>query len=144
MDHPSLLVANNAPLAKPDEAFVFGGRQMSGFLVVANGAPLRHDVPSLHLADFEAIVATTGMEEYQDLLHPASPPLPFGFVFAPRAEKRVESGHLYIVPAEVLERRDVRAWHFHLKKWGDLYNVYNFEYWQYVTMAEPWRPSESR
>jgi hypothetical protein len=137
-------LVNNAPLAKPNEAFVFGGRQMSGFLVVENGAPLRFDIPSLHLADFEAIIATTGVEQYQDLLRPASPPLPFGFVFAPRAEKGVESSHLYIVSAEVLERRDVRAWHFYLKKWGDLRNVYNFEYWQYVTRAEPWRPSENR
>ena len=137
-------LANNTPLAKPDEAFVLGGHQMSGFLVVANGAPLRNDVPSIHLADFEAIFAASEVEQFQDLLHPVSPPLPFGFVFAPRAEKGVESNRLYIVPAAVLERRDVRAWHFHLKKWGNVYNAYNFDYWQYVTVAEPWSPSDSR
>ncbi len=137
-------LANKAPSVKPNEAVVFGGRQMSGFLVVANDAPLRHDVPSVHLADFEAIIAASGVESNQDLLHPTLPPLPFGFVFAPRVEKGVESGRLYIIPAEVLERRDVRAWHFHLKKWGDLRSVYNYEYWQYVTMAEPWRPSDGR
>jgi hypothetical protein len=137
-------LADKAPSAKPNEAVVFGGRQMSGFLVVANDAPLRHDVPSLHLADFEAIVAASGVEHYQDLLHPTLPALPFGFVFAPRVEKGVESGRLYIIPAEVLERRDVRVWRLYPKKWGDLRNVFNYEYWQYVTMAEPWRPSDGR
>ena len=63
--------------------------------------------------------------------------MPFGFVFAPRVEKGSNSGTLYIVPAEVLERRDVSAWHFDLKQWGDKQNGYS-QYWFYVTEAEPW------
>ena len=57
---------------------------MSGFLVVENGAPLRHDVPTLHLADFDVIVRKSGVDYFQGRLNPVTPPLPFGFLFAPR------------------------------------------------------------
>jgi hypothetical protein len=128
-----------APLAKRNEAFVFGGRRMSGFLVVEDDLPLRDDIPSLHLADFDAIVRQSGVEYTQNLIHPILPPLPFGFVFAPRVEKGSISASLYIVPAEVVERREVSAWHFDLKHWGDNHTGYG-DYWLYVTKAEPWRP----
>jgi hypothetical protein len=129
--------ADAAPLQKKDEAFVFGGRRMSGFLVVSDGMPLRDDVPSIHLPEFEGILRQSGIEQYQGLIHPSLPPLPFGFVFAPRLEKGGESGSLYIVPPEVVERRDVPAWHFDLKRWGYTPGRYG-EYWFYVTKAEPW------
>jgi len=74
---------------------------------------------------------------YQDLIHPILPPLPFGFVFAPRIEKGSSSLSQYIVPAEVLERRNVPGWHFELKRWGYRPNGYG-EYWFYVTEAQPW------
>jgi hypothetical protein len=121
---------------KQGEAVVFGGRRMSGFLVVSDGVPLRDDVPSLHLADFEAIIEQSGVETYQELLHPVVPPLPFGFVFAPRLEKGSLSRFQYIVPAEVVERRDVPVWRFKLKRWGD--KPRPDDYWYYVTKAEPW------
>jgi hypothetical protein len=60
---------------------------MSGFLVVSDGVLLRDDVPSIHLPEFEAILERSGIEQYQDLIHPSLPPLPFGYVFAPRLEK---------------------------------------------------------
>jgi hypothetical protein len=129
--------ATAAPLPKQDEAIVFGGRRMSGFLIVDHDQPLRDNVPSLHPADFEAIIAQSGVESYKDLIHPTLPPLPFGFIFAPRVEKEVGSGVLYIVPAEVIERRDVPAWHFDLKRWGAEHSGYG-DYWFYVTKAEPW------
>jgi hypothetical protein len=122
---------------KQDEAVVFGGRRMSGFLVVEDGIPLRRDLPMLHLADFNAIIRQSDVESYQGLLNPVMPPLPFGLVFAPRLEKGVDSGYLYIVPAEVIERRDVPVWRLHLKKWGYKPSGYG-EYWFYVTQAEPW------
>jgi hypothetical protein len=129
--------ANAAPLEKKDEAFVFGGRRMSGLLVVRDDMTLRNDVPSVHLSEFEGILRQSGIEIYQDLIHPSLPPLPFGFVFAPRLEKGSVSASLYIVPPEVLERRDVPAWHFDLKRWGYKPGRYG-EYWFYVTKAEPW------
>jgi hypothetical protein len=124
------------PPEKQTQAFVFGGRRMSGFLVIDDDLPLRNDIPSLHLADFAAILEQSNVESYQNLIHPTLPPLPFGFVFAPRVEKGSISAPLYIVPAEVVERRDVSAWHFELKPWGEKQNG-GGGYWFYVTKAEP-------
>jgi hypothetical protein len=125
------------PLEKKDETFVFGGRRMSGLLVVRDDMPLRNDIPSVHLSDFEGILRQSGVETYQDLIHPILPPLPFAFVFAPRLEKGSVSALLYIAPPEVVERRDVPAWHFNLRSWGSTAGGYG-EYWFYVTKAEPW------
>ncbi|RXG94487.1 hypothetical protein [Bradyrhizobium zhanjiangense] len=124
------------------ESLVLGGRRMSGFLVVEDNQPLRADIPSVHLAEFAAMIAQSGVERYQDLIHPIMPPLPFGFVFAPRLEEGVIGEPLYIVPAEVVERRDVRAWHFDLKPWGQLHSGFSVPYWVYVTKAEPWPATE--
>jgi hypothetical protein len=129
---------NAMPLEKSGEAFVFGGRRMSGVLVVRDDVPLRNDIPSVHLSEFEGILRQSGIEEiYQGVIHPILPPLPFAFVFAPRLEKGAVSVLLYIVPPEVVERRDVPAWHFNLKRWGYKPGGYG-EYWFYVTKAEPW------
>lgn len=125
------------PMEKNGEAFVFGGRRISGVLVVKDDAPLRTDIPSLHLSEFESILRQSGIEFYQDLIHPISPPLPFAFLFAPRLEKGSGSSLLYIAPPEVLDRRDVPAWHFNLKRWSYKPGGYR-EYWFYVTKAEPW------
>jgi len=134
---PVRAMVGDSLFPKHDEAFVFGGRRMSGFLVVEDGLPLRSDVPTLHLADFEAIIKQSEVEFYQGLLNPVTPPLPFGFVFAPRLEKGVSSIYQYIVPAEVVESPNVPAWHFTLERWG--YKPGGFEYWFYVTKAEPLR-----
>jgi hypothetical protein len=120
-----------------NEAFVFGGRRMSGVLVVKDDVALRNDIPSLHLSEFEGILRQSGIEIYQELIHPTLPPLPFGLVFAPRLEKGSVSAFLYIVPPEVVEHRDVPSWHFNLKRWGYKPGGYG-EYWFYVTKAEPW------
>jgi hypothetical protein len=124
---------------KTDEAAVLSGRRMTGFLVVADGSPLRHDIATLNLAQFDAIIRRSGVEYYQNLIHPVAPPLPFGFVFAPRIEPGVASANQYIVPAEVLERPDVPAWRFKLQRWG--YKGIG-EYWYRVTHAEPLRANE--
>ncbi|MCP1750173.1 hypothetical protein [Bradyrhizobium elkanii] len=126
--------------SKQDEALVFGGRRISGFLVVKDDQPLRADVPTVHFADFAAMVAQSGLEYYQGLIHPIAPPLPFGFVFAPRIEKGYGSEPLYIVPPEVVERRDVPAWLFNLKPWGRKDNGAG-TYWLYVTKAQPSVPT---
>jgi hypothetical protein len=129
--------STGAPMeAVLDEVFVFGGRRMSGLLVVKDDVPLRNDIPSIHLSEFELILRQSGIEIYQGLIHPL-PPLPFAFVFAPRLEKGAVSAYLYIVPQEVVERRAVPAWHFYLKRWGYKPGG-NGEYWFYVTKAEPW------
>jgi hypothetical protein len=124
--------------AKQDEAYVFGGRRMSGFLVVDDGMPLRSDVPTVHLADFKALIAQSGVESNQGLLHPVTPTLPFGFVFAPRLETGTLSAFQFIVPANVIERRNIPAWHFWVKPWHHINPNQNNDWWFYVTKAEPW------
>src|SRR4051812_23503035 len=80
-------LANAIPQENKDEVPVFGGRRMSGLLVVRDDTPLRSDIASVHLSQFEAIVKLSGVEAYQDLIHPTVPPVPFGFVFAPRVAR---------------------------------------------------------
>src|SRR5205823_4108735 len=102
---------------KPDEAVVFGGRRLAGFLIVPDGTALRKDIPSLHLSEFEAIIKESNVEIYQGLIHPEVPPLPFGFIFAPRLEKDVSSDYQYIVPPIVMERQDMPAWRLLVEEW---------------------------
>jgi hypothetical protein len=136
---PAREITDGTLVNKPGEAFVFGGRRMSGFLVIADDQPLRNDVPSVHLASFVVMVAHSNMELYQDLIHPVIPPLPFGFVLAPRLEQGVQSLSHFIVPAEVLERPDVPSWRFQFVRWGYRPNADGFQQlWFYVTRAEPW------
>ena len=73
--------------AKTNEAIVLGGRRLAGFLVLPDEMLLRKETPSLHLSEFEAIIKQSNIETYQGLLDPELPPLPFGFIFAPRLEK---------------------------------------------------------
>jgi hypothetical protein len=123
---------------KQGEAFVFGGRRMSGFLVVGDDEPLRSDIPTLHLADFEAVIQQGAVENYQALLHPVMPPLPFGFIIAPRLERDIGSYYRFLVPAEVMERRNVPAWHFHFTAWQRRPTDLGGDQWFFVTKAEPW------
>jgi len=123
----------------PDEITVAGGAKLSGFLVLADEAPLRADVPTLHVSDFEAVVAQSGVEFYQGLTHPVSPPLPFGFVYALPVGTGTTEPNTFIVPAEVVERRDVQAWRFHVAPWAHKADAPG-RYWSLVTKAEPWRP----
>lgn len=133
---PVSALGGDGLLSKDGEAVVFGGRRMSGFLVVEDSSPLRDDLPTIHLADFEAIIEQSNIEHYQGLLHPVTPPLPFGFIIAPRLEKNVSSYNQFIVPAEVVEHRKVPTWHFYLTEWLRKPNEYS--HWYYVTKAEPW------
>jgi hypothetical protein len=127
------MLVDATPSEKKDEAFVFGGRRMSGFLVVKDDMPVGNDVPSLTLSQFESILGLSGIES-QNPTNLVLPALPFGFVFAPRLERGSTSGSLYIVPSAVVERRNVGAWHFDLKRGGYRLGGYGW----YVTKAEPW------
>lgn len=134
---PAPAVAGSALPLQPNDVLVYGGKRMAGFLIVADGEPLRADIPSIHLSDFSAIVAMTGVEEVsQGLLHPVMPALPFGFVFAPRTEPGAPTHRLFIVPAEVMERRDVPAWRFTTAPWNHKKDVKG-NYWVNVTAATP-------
>jgi hypothetical protein len=141
ISHRVYSASAEAPKALPassEQVIVSGGKLMTGFLVVADGQPLRTDLPAIHLSDFENILDQSDIEEYyQGLLHPVAPPLPFGFVFAPRLEKGIGSYYQYIVPVEVMERRDVPAWRFKIEPWRHKPDVTG-NVWVHVIEAQPW------
>jgi hypothetical protein len=111
---------------------IFGGRRMAGFLVVADDDALGHDVPTLHLKDFEQIITASGIEIYQGLVHPEVPPLPFAFISAPRLSGPTDNQ--YIVPPEVLRRKDIPGWRLQLQSWN---KKGVGEYWFRATSAQP-------
>jgi len=120
-----------------NEAIVFGDRRIVGFLVVADGTPLRNDIPTVHFSKFSRMIERSNIEFYQGLIHPEVPPLPFGFIFAPRLESNAGSGFQFIVSPEVLERGDVAAWRFKISEWQRK-PPYG-PYWFTVTSAESYR-----
>jgi hypothetical protein len=126
--------ASQASLVGTEDFLVFGGKRMSGYLVVANSVPLPEDSPAIHLSDFEDMILQSGVEAYQVLIRPVSPPTPFGFVFAPRVEHGVESSFRYIVPPTVLERPEVPIWRFKRALW----DAKSDSGLLYVTDATPW------
>jgi hypothetical protein len=133
---PAAELVGGAPAATAEEALVFGGRRISGFLVVADGEPLRSDIPTLHLSTFAEYIKLSVVElYYQGLLQPRTPDVPFGFVYIPKL--RGWSNPRYIVPAHVLEQRDVPAWRFTIAEWN--LKSPGRSYWFYVTRAEPLR-----
>jgi hypothetical protein len=117
------------------DAFVSGGRTISGFLVVADGEELRPDIPTVHLSEYKAMIAQSGIEPDIELLHPRVTVTPFGFVYAPRLERTGLIAGIFIVPASVLEHPEVPAWQFVVDSVG-AHSGYRF----YVTKAEPVRP----
>ena len=129
-DHPGA-----GATVRANEALIFGGRRLAGFLVVEDGKPLRDDLPMVHLSDFSRIIEESGAQNDQGLVRPQVPPLPFGFIFAPRLEKNGESDRLFIVPAAIIERREVAAWRLRYEQWQRKPSV--SPTWFYVTHADP-------
>jgi hypothetical protein len=113
---------------------VVSGQRVSGFLVVADGAPLRTDVPTVHSSDFAKMLGDIETV-YQGVIHPRSPPLPFGFVFSPSVIPGDNGTFQYIVPPAVLERHDVSAWRFTVENWQPISP--GGPYWFRVTNAVP-------
>ncbi len=128
-----------AELSKKDrnagEQFAFGGARMTGLLVVADGEPLRKDVPTLHVSDFANIVRQSGIEIYQGLVTPVPPPLPFAFVESPDLVPGDPTTYKFIVPPDVLLRKDVPAWRFDTTSFSKMPN--SGSYWFMVTRADP-------
>jgi hypothetical protein len=93
----------------------------------------------MHVSDFEAVIAESGVEAYQGLIHPVSPALPFGFVFAAPLGTGTTAPNIFIVPAAVMERRDVQAWHFRLAPSSHKAEAQG-QYWFLVTQAGPANP----
>jgi hypothetical protein len=96
------------------EHVVFGGRRLSGFLVTGDDIQPSFTMPTVTFSAFQAIVKQSNVENYERLLTPDAPPIPFGLVAGERIERGTRSGFLYIVPAEVVHRPDVPLWRFTL------------------------------
>lgn len=119
----------------PSTLYVAGSAQMTGLLVVADGAPLPVQVPSMHLSDFTNIVRHSGIEIYQSLVTPDAPPVPFAFVTGPDLIHGEEAQFQLVAPAAVLLRRDVQAWRFDTTQFPKT-TPYG-PYWLKVTDAVP-------
>ena len=141
-----LRTASPLPVMYPNNYmhYVAGGRRMTGWLVVADDQPIPLDVPALHLTDFKAIIDASQIErEYQGIITPDVPSLPFGFVAAPRIEPGTRTTHIYIVPGDVLIRKDVDAWKLELTDWPPNPEPGKGVYWYLAKRAEPFPPVES-
>jgi hypothetical protein len=121
--------------AQEDQQFVFGGRRITGVLVVADDQELPTEVPSIHITDFAKLIDLSHIEIYQPLLTGRIPALPFGFIAAPRREAGISSRNQYIVPPEVLLRRDVSSWKFYTVEWS--HRPGKPTYWLLVESPEP-------
>jgi hypothetical protein len=133
LGHSGYLLASVA--RNSEEHFVFGGRRITGVLVVADNEPLQMHVPTMHLSDFANMVRESGIELYQGLVTPQSPPTPFGFVTSPQLIKGKPTVHQFIVPAEVMTRKEVHRWRFETTNF--LARPGMGPYWLRVTKAEP-------
>jgi hypothetical protein len=87
------------------------------------------------LSTFIEIIRNSGIEIYQGLVTPIAPPTPFGFVISASLRHDGGSNYSFIVPPDVVERQDVRAWRFVVQDWQRKPNY--GPYWFYVTRAEP-------
>ena len=114
---------------------VYGGRRLSGVLVVADGTSSGLDTAAIPLSAFKAIIGASNVEFYQGLVTPEAPPTPFGFVTGMRTEKGSRSGYMYIVPADVVRRSNVARWRFTVADWQ--VKPGNSRYWYHVTRADP-------
>jgi hypothetical protein len=121
----------------PYEHVVLAGRRVTGVMVVADDQPLRTDIPTFHLSRFAELIKQSNIEMYQGILSPEAPRAPFGFIWAPRLEKGVPSDFQYIVPAEVMQRTDVKVWKFQVREWNRK-QPYG-PYWFFVENAEALR-----
>jgi hypothetical protein len=129
-------------------AIVGGIARSSGLLVVANGEPLPHGVPSAHFSDFAEWVHSTGIEEDQGLITPTAPKLPFGVFNVPRFDTpqnaRTAGAITLITPPEFAFRRDVRAWRVAYVDWNSDPTKLFSHAWFYVTEAKPYETSQNQ
>jgi hypothetical protein len=126
------------PAAAVGEHLIYGGRRMSGFLVVADGEMLPIGTPSLHISEFKRIIEYSGIEYYQGLVTPQAPATPFGYIYAARAEPGLDSFYSYVVPSDVITRKDVSAWRLKIEEWQRKPGL--GPYWYFVPRADPLEP----
>ncbi len=90
---------------EPGQDIYLASRYMSGFLVVADGEPLRQNLASIHYSDYRRIIESSHIEDYEKV---STPPPPFALVAAPGLI--ANGGGLLIVPEEVIVDRKALGW----------------------------------
>ena len=97
---------------------VTGGRRMSGFIVIPDGTPRSYEVPELHVSEFVKIVRKSHLEsDFGPFLDEVLLRVPFAFIGTGRMDG-ANFSNIYIVPGEILERKDVWAWQFTVRNWA--------------------------
>lgn len=119
----------------PNVHYIYGGRRITGYLVVADDQPLPVGVPSIHVTNFAEIIRRSNIQIYQALVDPVVPHLPFAFITSPRLEKGVSSSFQYIAPPEVIIDQTIPAWKLKIEPWQP--KPGGSTYWYLVTEAEP-------
>jgi hypothetical protein len=127
----------STPGSNENVAVVRGMSKSSGVLVVADGQPLPHGVPSIHFRDFAESVRDTGVEASQGIITPTIPQLPFGFVIMPRLDTPSSGAVTLITPPEMVLRREVCAWEVTYADWNPTGKLFS-ENWFFVTRATPY------
>ena len=110
-------IASHAPVGPfaDDKHFVAGGRQISGFLIIADEAGADEvdtgtGVPALRWSKFVELIEMTRLEgEFGSFLKDLADKTPFALVTSVRFVGPRYST-LYIAPAKVIEQRDAWAW----------------------------------
>ena len=121
--------------AAADQNYIYGGRRMSGFVIVADNEQPLKGAPSMTLSNFQAVVKASGVESYQGLVENDPPPTPFAFIYAPRAERHAQSNYSYIVPPEVFLNKSVPFWRLTVREWQRKPDM--GLYWYLAERAEP-------
>ena len=119
-----------------DHQYIYGGRQMSGFVIVADNEQPLKDAPSMTLGNFKKVVKTSGIEFYQGLVvDNEPPPTPFAFIYAARAEPNAQNVVSYIVPSDVFLNKAVPIWRLTVREWHKRPNFGS--YWFLATRGDP-------
>lgn len=121
------------PENSAEDHFVFGGRRVTGVLVVADDQPRLPEAPTLLLSEFVRIIEQSGIEIYQHLVTPSPPQTPFAFIQSPSVVLGEPTTHQFITPPDVLTK-PVARWRLRGSPFGQIPG--NFDYWL-LTNAEP-------
>jgi hypothetical protein len=130
--------ALHASMAHEPTQIFAGGSIPTGFVVIDDNAPPPAGVRSRKASEFVKIMGITALEqEWGPFIQPLLKSAPFAVFWAPRIGQS-ELNMVYFGPADVLTRRDVKAWKFTIEQpaWKKTSVPVEF-----VRSAEPYLPA---
>jgi hypothetical protein len=100
-----------AQIAAPGQRFVYGGRMVTGFIIVPDGTPPMKQTPSLPASTFASIMTRVPMEtEWGPFIADITSRAPIAFFWTPDLRISTRSGGLYFGPPEIVTNRKAKAW----------------------------------